>query len=361
MSHSDPSSSGCPFSNKGIVNLAESGFQSFLETVPDAMVVVDESGLITLVNSQTLKLFGYGAGELIGQLIEVLLPQRFRDQHVTQRTKYVEAPKVRAMGVGLELLGLRKNGTEFPIEISLSPVRTENGLLIASAIRDTTTRREIENRLRASVREKEVLLKEVHHRVKNNLQVISSLLNFQADLITDSATRSMFQDTRARIKSIALIHERLYQSEDLIHIDFAEYIRGLMDDLFDSFGTHRDRIRLAVDIDGASLDVDTLVNCGLIVSELATNSLKYAFPNDAMGVLAISLKSGDADNLTLTVQDDGIGLSPEAATQKKNSLGLKLVRGLAKELGGSLQIDSGKGTRSIITFTQAKGVQESNV
>jgi PAS domain S-box-containing protein len=180
---------------------AEQKFRGFLESAPDAVVVVDAQGRITIVNHLTEKMFGYSRDELLGQPLEILVPDRFRARHVHDRDDYQRAPRTRPMGLGRELLGRRRDGSEFPVEISLSPLETEQGLLVTSIIRDITDRKETEARITESLREKEALLKEIHHRVKNNLQVISSLLRLQERNINEAHTRELFAESQRRIQS----------------------------------------------------------------------------------------------------------------------------------------------------------------
>src|SRR5438067_3368990 len=202
-------------------------FQAFLEAAPDAIVVVDDRGKIVIVNTQAEKMFGYSREDLVGQSIAILVPDRFREAHVHDRDSYAATPRTRPMGAGRALTGLTRDGREFPVEISLSPLQTPQGSLVMSIVRDITDRRRAEELIEASLREKEALLREIHHRVKNNLQVTSSLLRLQAGVIDDPHTREVFSEMQHRIHSMALVHEKLYQSTNLSRIDFGEYVAAL--------------------------------------------------------------------------------------------------------------------------------------
>lgn len=325
-------------------------FRELLEAAPDAMVLVNQEGKIVFVNSQTETLFGHSKNELLGSDLEMLIPKRFHADHVSHRTGYSKKPAVRRMGSALELFGQKKSGEEFPVEVSLSPLVTPSGTLIISAIRDNSVKKLAEDRIRASLHEKEVLLKEVHHRVKNNLQVINSILNLQADTIADEKVRDIFNDTRARIRSIALVHERLYQTKDLSNIDFGEYVDGLVSDLFRAFGIEGGRISYSLEIKYSSIPIDKTVNCGLIINEIISNSLKYAFPDNRVGNIEIKLEKDEKNFIHLWVGDDGIGLPSGFDYRKTDSLGLKLVNGLSSEIGGKIDVETKMGTKFHIMF-----------
>ncbi len=201
--------------------------------------------------------------------------------------------------------------------------------------------------------EKEVLLKEIHHRVKNNLQVISSLLYLNSKKVKDKETLDMFTDSQNRVKSIALVHERLYRSKDLGKIDFKEYVRHLTKDLFRSYAVNQSVIKLDLNINDIFINIDFAVPCGLIINELISNSLKYAFPDiseDDPGIIKIDFNRNGNNELKLIVSDNGIGMAEEYSERKKLSLGLQLVDTLVAQLDGALEIDSIQGVKFKISF-----------
>lgn len=213
-------------------------------------------------------------------------------------------------------------------------------------------RHRVEAQIKSSLEEKEVLLKEIHHRVKNNLQVISSLLDLQASNIRDQNTVSMFRDSQSRINSMGLIHERLYQAEDLARIDFADYLKELTANLHHSYVRGGMEVQIDTAADSIYLDVDTSIPCGLIINELVSNSLKYAFPEVKSGHIRIELNKLPDDQLELLVRDNGIGLPEGMDLRKTQSLGLKLVYTLSRQLRGNIHLSGREGTEFKICFPQ---------
>ena len=214
---------------------------------------------------------------------------------------------------------------------------------------DITARKEAEMQLQASLHEKEVLLKEIHHRVKNNLQIIISLLSLQARSLPDPQLRAYFQDSRDRVKAMALVHEALYRAPDLARVDFGAYLRRLATALFASYRLDAQHIELTVTAEPLALDLDTAIPCGLIVNELLTNAFKHAFPDGRAGAIHLTLQA-TAGLATLTVQDTGVGFPADVDVRQADSLGLRIVDHLAEQLGGSLALTRGAGTAFTLVF-----------
>jgi PAS domain S-box-containing protein len=229
----------------------------------------------------------------------------------------------------------------------LDEVVQESVAVYCSLLGHISERKRAEETMRQSLKEKEVLLKEVHHRVKNNLQIISSLLNLQASAVTDPQVREIFHESQNRVRAMALVHEKLYQSTDLAHIHLGDYIRHLTDYLFRAYSRAAQSIRLDVVIDDVALSVDVAVPCGLLVNELVSNALKHAFPNGRAGVIRVVLRETSPQQFSLVVQDDGVGMPADFEWQHTTSLGLQLVVSLVNQLAGELQLDH----RAGVTFT----------
>lgn len=322
-----------------------------LDLADDAIISLDDQQRIILFNRGAERIFGYSSKEVNGQPLDILLPPRLVVVHRGHIRDFEDADvSARTMGERSKILGRRKDGTEFPAEASISKVAVDSHTMFTVILRDITDRVLAEERIRASLREKEALLKEIHHRVKNNLQVVSSLLGLQSRALTDPQMRQRFQESQNRIQSMALLHESLYQSENLSEIDFPDYVRQLALHLFRSYGVSAERVQLQTDLDRLNLTLDSAVPCGLIINELVSNSLKYAFPGDRPGVIRIQMRE-EPDRMTrLIVADDGIGLGNEIDWTTTPTLGLRLVRTLSLQLGATLEVRSDKGLSVELTF-----------
>lgn len=222
-------------------------------------------------------------------------------------------------------------------------VRNQEGVIyrFAGIAEDITNRKLAEQQIQASLQEKEILLKEIHHRVKNNLQIISSLLNLQAAYIKDAQALSCFKESQSRVRTIAFIHEQLYQSNNLSQINFAEYLQNLVGNLFRTYGVNSSHISYQINVEDVFLSVDIAIPCALIINELVSNCLKYAFPSGKSGEIYIALvpKSNNKNLWQLTLGDNGVGFSSNIDLNQPKSLGLKLVNTLTKQLKGSLKLN----------------------
>src|SRR5579871_4715194 len=213
---------------------------------------------------------------------------------------------------------------------------------------DVTDQMRTERALSTALAAQQTLLKEVHHRVKNNLQIISSLINMQAELLSDPQQRQVFQDSQLRVQAMAMIHDRLCGNNDLEHVAFHEYVEALARDLFAAHGTNENRIQLRLALKPVSLELNQAIPCGLILNELVQNALKYAFPNSRQGQIEIGLSSDKNGGVTLQVADNGVGMP--AGTSQKRTLGLEIVNVLTRQLGGTLTRDRGTGVSVKLVF-----------
>jgi PAS domain S-box-containing protein len=225
---------------------------------------------------------------------------------------------------------------------------------IIEYVRDITERKKAEDSLQSSLREKDVLLREVHHRVKNNMQVISSLLNLQSRHVQDPLVLEMFKESQRRIRSMALIHERLYQSSDFSHIEFAKYLRNLATHLFHSYQVDASRVKLKVEAEEIHLNINTAIPCGLIVNELISNALKHGFPESRAGELAIDLRREAGDGYRLSVRDDGVGFPTGIDYRRTETLGMQIVNTLVSQIDATIELARDKGTEFIIHFQEVK-------
>jgi PAS domain S-box-containing protein len=324
-------------------------FEAVVETAGDGIITADEWGRVESFNAAAKRMFGYTADEVDGQSVNMLLSADGGEAGARQRVLLDES-----IGARREASGRRKDGSSFPVEMNVGEVTFGERRIFTLILRDITERKREEGKIKSSLREKEVLLKEIHHRVKNNLQIISSLLNLQSAHIRDPRALEVFKEGQGRVRSMALIHEKLYQSDDLARVDFSEYISNLAAYLFRSYEVNAGGVRLDVKAEDVMLGVDTAIPCGLIINELISNSLKHAFPGGKGGSINITLRPAGPERLKLCVSDDGVGLPPDFDVRQTASLGLQLVNTLAHQLGGAVEVGGGVGAEFNITFRKGE-------
>jgi len=314
------------------------------------VIFADFSGNITEANDAFLEMVGYTREELYSGKVRWLdmTPPEYAEDDAQARAQI----SLTGVCTPHEKEYIRKDGNRVPI-LTGSALLEGSAQDCISFVLDLTWRKQAETQIRESLREKEVLLQEIHHRVKNNLQVISSLLDLQSQHIEEGATLEMFQESQNRVKSMALVHEKLYQSKDCARINFSEYIQNLAGYLFQAYAVNASNIALELDIDDVCLNIDTAIPCGLIISELVSNALKYAFPNKSGGgLINISLRADFDKHFILLVRDTGVGFPKNLDLKKVSSLGLQLVNVLTAQLEGTLELDCRVGTEFRIRFSQ---------
>jgi two-component sensor histidine kinase len=247
------------------------------------------------------------------------------------------------------------HGNDYYQDFYLNPINIESDQVeeISGIGHDITSKKLSEENLKSSLQEKEVLLKEVHHRVKNNMQVISSILSLQSSYIQEPKTLNILRESQNRIKSMAFIHERLYRTKDFSKINFSDYIENLSTSLINTYEAGNVKVNVSFDLDEVFLNLDSAIPCGLILNELISNSLKYAFKGRKRGNITVKLKEEENKTVKFSVQDDGVGIDKEFNISKTETLGLQLVHTLTEQLEGKLKLTLNKGSRFDITFSKS--------
>jgi PAS domain S-box-containing protein len=252
-----------------------------------------------------------------------------------------------------EFKGRKKNGEAIYVEVSAAKTVYQGGPVTLAFLRNVTERKQAEMKIQTSLQEKEILLKEIHHRVKNNLAVIASILSLQSANAPDKTYQDIFQECVNRIKTMSKIHTQLYQAKDLAHINFKSYLQELIPELFRSYQVRADEVTLNLQIEDFTPDINTAIPLGLIVNELFTNAIKYAFSGGRKGEIRVSLKKHNSQ-IVLTVADNGIGFPADLDLTRAQSLGLQLVTALVYQLRGTVEIKREQGTEFVITFPAEK-------
>lgn len=331
---------------------SERKFRELSELLPQTIFEMDLLGRLTFVNKSAHSFFGYDSFEFANGLnaLQMIVPED-RERAKINISK-VFSKKDTSFN---EYTAIRKDGSTFPVIIFSSAVyNNEKAVGVRGIIVDITERKALEEQIKSSLKEKEILLKEVHHRVKNNLQVIMSLFNLQSDLIENPEVLSVFSESRNRIKSMALIHELLYKENTFNSINFKNYVKNLVAFFKGSYFEQNANVNIEVDVENLNLDIDRIIPCGLIINELISNSLKHAFLPGQKGLIKISFNKNSENDFTLSVANDGKKLPDDFDINKLNSLGMLLVKSLTNQIHGKLYINSTeKSTEFKITFRDA--------
>jgi len=333
---------------EGELQLQKTLLEHLIEQAPVAIVLTDDKGRITRLNREFVHLFDYTLTEATGRHIDELMGAGSMAEEAARLTREV----ILGRKIEVETERLRKDGSLAEVLITASPIRFRDQMLgVFTIYRDIAERRRAEVQLKAALQEKEVLLREIHHRVKNNMQIVSSLLNLQARGLKDEQAQSVLRESRGRIQALALVHEALYRSEALAEIDFRQYMSKLTDNIFQAYTGPGGRIRTEVTVEELALDLDHAVTCGLAVNELITNSLRHAFPGGRGGSIAMKARLLNPEEIELTVSDDGVGLPQGFDWRKAETLGLQIVVAVVEEqLGGTVSLQGGQGTTFSLRF-----------
>ncbi len=324
---------------------SENRFRSLIEEAPLAIIMLRGTTII-YANPTMKEMIGLRSSESLvnTSFTELLSPESagLVAEHLTL------LPTHQTPSPSIGLVALRKDGTPVPILLNSRTVTLTDGPAELAFIADITERHRAEQEMQSSLQEKELLLKEIHHRVKNNLQVISSLLSMQARLVEDATARGTYMDSMRRIRSMAMVHEKLYRSKNLSQIDFGEYLRSIAEEVRHSIG--KEGTLLRVDAEPVMLGVDAAVPCGLIANELISNAFKHAFADKQSGLVVASFRRLTDATLELKVEDDGIGFPAGADIFNMPSLGMSIVTSLTEQIQGTITLSRESGTRFTITF-----------
>ncbi|KAF5086399.1 Histidine kinase [anaerobic digester metagenome] len=329
---------------------SEEKYRTLFDNADDAIIIMKDNRFVDC-NSKTLDMYGASRGEIIGETPHTLFSPHHQDKKSREKAlKYINRaldgiPQV------FEWELRKKDGALFYGEVKLNNLNLEGGNYLMAVVRDITERKIAEDQIKLSLHEKEVLLREIHHRVKNNLQIISSLLNLQSRGIDNEEVREIFKESQTRVKAMAMVHEKLYQSNDLSKIQFKDYILSLVVNLIQTYLKDPSIIALKTDIDEIYVDINTAVPSGLIITEIISNSLKHAFPEEGAGEINIFLRREGSD-LVLKISDNGKGFPGDFDFRNTGTLGLQLVNSLVEQLEGKIELDNTNGVEFRIIFKE---------
>lgn len=324
-------------------------FEHLFKHSPAGIVMLNKKEKVKSVNKSFCRIFGYTTKDLIGEKLDnKLVPERFLDQSRT-----INYQTFSGSSVSKETVRLHKDGTEVPVLIHTVPVKFENNIIAIYGIYvDVSEVKKTENKLRRSLKEKKLLLEEIHHRVKNNLAIITSLLELQINQADDKIAIKQLKDSQARIFSMAMVHEQLYQMESFSCLEFDAYLKKLAKKIQTTFNDPATDVQIEFQTEPIEVSLDQAVTCGQLINEVMTNAFKHAFQGKQSGLIVIYLRENDG-NIELRISDNGLGISNEALNDAYNSLGLTLIYTLTEQLGGTLSIEN-EGGRNLKSAFQKK-------
>jgi PAS domain S-box-containing protein len=326
---------------------SEMKYRTIFENVQDMFYQTDNKGIITEISPSVKRYSGYKPSELIGKSVETLY------SNPEDRQLLLKKIEENGEAVDYEIVLKTKENKILYVSSNVHFLYDpyNNVIGVEGSLRDVTERKNIEIQLKNSLVEKEMLLKEIHHRVKNNLMIISSLLNLQSSYIKDKESQEIFKESQNRAKSMALIHERLYQSTDLKKIDFGDYIESLSSELFNTYVSQNSIIELKINVEDIFLDINTAIPLGLIVNELITNSLKHAFPEGRKGEIDVNFHKKD-DYYEFILMDNGVGFPDTIDYKNTESLGMQIITNLTEQIDGNIELNNENGTTFKISFKE---------
>lgn len=329
----------------------ETKYRSLFEMSDDAILVIENNTFIDC-NSAVVKMLGCkNKEELLNTHPSELSPEKQPDG----RLSFEKAQEMMSLALTngshrFEWTHTRANGENFPVEVWLSKVEFDNRVLINTIWRDLTEKKKADEIILKSIEEKEILLKEIHHRVKNNLQIITSLLNLQANSVESEKVKAILFQSKSRIESMCKVHEMLYSSKNLSSINYQVYLKDLLNKLIHNAKGEINLITLKLDVDNLFVNINTAIPLGLLINEVVTNSLKYAFPNDK-GEIYVKIKPINNLEFNLKIGDNGVGYDQEKTFESSHSLGFQLILSLTEQLNGTIKRDvSKKGTHYSFKF-----------
>jgi len=328
---------------------SERRYRAVVEHQTELVLRFTRDGTITFVNDALCRYSEMSRGVLIGEKFHRFVSDETADQTRQHLAKLTPEEPIGENEIEWQA---PDGSTRYLAWVNHALYDDEGNFVEYQAVgRDVTERRRAEEELKDALAEKEILLREIHHRVKNNMAVISSLLNLQADGVTDARAIEVLRSMRDRIRTMALVHDQLYRSGDFANVDLGAYITSITDALYQAHSSRADNVAIRTEVAQVKMEIDDAIPCGLILSELISNAFKHAFPGDRRGEILVALEEAPDGAFELTVKDDGVGSQADGPVRDRSGFGLEMVVLLVKQLGGSIEFSCREGMEAIVRFS----------